>query len=46
MLLNVPMGRMADVEDLVGPAVFLASPASDFITGTVLYVDGGMMAYA
>ena len=34
MLLNVPMGRMADVEDLVGPAVFLASSASDFITGT------------
>ena len=46
MLLNVPMGRMADVADLVGPAVFLASSASDFITGTVLYVDGGMMAYA
>ena len=46
MLLNVPMGRMADVEDLVGPAVFLASSASDFITGAVLYVDGGMMAYA
>ena len=46
MLLNVPMGRMANVEDLVGPAVFLASAASDFITGTVLYVDGGMMAYA
>jgi NAD(P)-dependent dehydrogenase (short-subunit alcohol dehydrogenase family) len=46
MLMNVPMGRMADVEDLVGPAVFLASSASDFITGTVLYVDGGMMAYA
>jgi NAD(P)-dependent dehydrogenase (short-subunit alcohol dehydrogenase family) len=45
MLLNVPMGRMADVEDLVGPAVFLASAASDFITGAVLYVDGGMMAY-
>ena len=46
MLLNVPMGRMANVDDLVGPAVFLASSASDFITGTVLYVDGGMMAYA
>jgi NAD(P)-dependent dehydrogenase (short-subunit alcohol dehydrogenase family) len=46
MLLNVPMGRMANVDDLVGPAVFLASAASDFITGTVLYVDGGMMAYA
>ncbi len=46
MLLNVPMGRMADIADLVGPTVFLASAASDFITGTVLYVDGGMMAFA
>jgi NAD(P)-dependent dehydrogenase (short-subunit alcohol dehydrogenase family) len=45
MLLNVPMGRMADIEDLVGPTVFLASAASDFITGTVLYVDGGTMAF-
>jgi len=46
MLQNVPMGRLATVEDLVGPAVFLASSASDFITGTILYVDGGMMAFA
>jgi gluconate 5-dehydrogenase len=37
---------MATIGDLVGPAVFLASAASDFITGTILYVDGGMMAYA
>ncbi len=46
VLLNVPMGRMADIADLVGPTVFLASSASDFITGTILYVDGGMMAFA
>jgi NAD(P)-dependent dehydrogenase (short-subunit alcohol dehydrogenase family) len=46
MLLNVPMGRMAEIDDLVGPAVFLASAASDFITGTILYIDGGMMAFA
>ena len=46
MLLNVPMGRMAEIADLVGPTVFLASAASDFITGTVLYVDGGMMSFA
>jgi len=46
MLLNVPMGRMCEVADLIGPAVFLASPASDFITGTILYPDGGMMAFA
>jgi gluconate 5-dehydrogenase len=45
MLLNVPMGRMAQIEDLVGPSVFLASAASDFITGTVLYVDGGTMSF-
>ena len=46
MLLNVPMGRMAEIADLVGPTVFLASAASDFVTGTILYVDGGMMAFA
>jgi NAD(P)-dependent dehydrogenase (short-subunit alcohol dehydrogenase family) len=46
MLLNVPMGRMCEVADLIGPAVFLASSASDFITGTILYLDGGMMAFA
>jgi NAD(P)-dependent dehydrogenase (short-subunit alcohol dehydrogenase family) len=46
VLLNVPMGRMAEVDDLVGPSVFLASSASDFITGTILYIDGGMMAFA
>jgi len=46
MLLNVPMGRMAEIGDLVGPTVFLASSASDFITGTILYIDGGMMAFA
>jgi gluconate 5-dehydrogenase len=31
-------------EDLVGPVVFLASKASDFITGQVIYIDGGMTA--
>jgi len=45
MLLNVPMGRMGAIADLIGPAVFLASPASDFVTGTILYPDGGMMAF-
>ena len=44
--LGSTMGRMAEVTDLVGPAVFLASAASDFITGAILYIDGGMMAYA
>jgi NAD(P)-dependent dehydrogenase (short-subunit alcohol dehydrogenase family) len=46
MLMNVPMGRMATIADVVGPTVFLASRASDFITGTILCVDGGNMAFA
>ncbi|OFV80537.1 MAG: hypothetical protein A2W26_02080, partial [Acidobacteria bacterium RBG_16_64_8] len=45
MLLNVPMGRLGTVADLVGPAVFLASAASDFVTGTILYPDGGMSSF-
>jgi NAD(P)-dependent dehydrogenase (short-subunit alcohol dehydrogenase family) len=45
MLQNVPMGRMATVADIVGPVVFLASSASDFVTGTILNIDGGNMAY-
>jgi gluconate 5-dehydrogenase len=45
MLVNVPMGRMGTVADLIGPAVFLASSASDFVTGTILYPDGGTMAF-
>jgi gluconate 5-dehydrogenase len=32
------------VEDLVGALIFLASPASDFVNGQILYVDGGMTA--
>jgi gluconate 5-dehydrogenase len=45
MLQNIPMGRMGRVSDLIGPAVFLASAASDFVTGTILYPDGGTMAF-
>ena len=46
MLVNIPMNRMGTVADLVGPAIFLASKASDFVTGTILYPDGGMSAFA
>ena len=42
---KTPAGRWLDPEELVGPAVFLASEASDFVNGHVLYVDGGILAY-
>jgi len=41
---RTPAGRWGRPEDLVGPVVFLASRASDFVTGHVLYVDGGVLA--
>ncbi len=42
---KTPAARWGDPEDLVGPAVFLASEASDFVNGHILYVDGGILAY-
>ena len=42
---KTPAGRWGTPEDLKGPAVFLASQASDFVNGHVLYVDGGVLAY-
>ena len=41
---NTPLRRLGQPEDLVGTAVFLASPASAFLTGQILYVDGGLTA--
>ncbi|MEO8828708.1 SDR family oxidoreductase [Lapillicoccus sp.] len=41
---RTPAGRWGRVEDLVGALVFLSSPASDFVNGQILYVDGGMTA--
>ena len=38
---RVPLGRLGEPGDLAGTAVFLASPASDYLTGRVLYMDGG-----
>ncbi len=38
---RIPLGRWAVPEDIVGPALFLASKASDFVTGQIIYVDGG-----
>ncbi|MBD5161461.1 MAG: gluconate 5-dehydrogenase [Oscillibacter sp.] len=42
---KTPAGRWGETEDLMGPAVFLASDASDFVNGHILYVDGGILAY-
>lgn len=42
---KTPAARWGLTDDLMGPAVFLASSASDFINGHVLYVDGGILAY-
>lgn len=42
---DTPMGRMATVDELVGPAVFLASAASSFCTGVDLIVDGGFVCW-
>jgi gluconate 5-dehydrogenase len=42
---KTPAGRWGTPEDLAGPAVFLASDASNFVNGQILYVDGGILAY-
>ena len=44
LLSRIKLGRFAEPADLVGAAIFLASPASDFITGHTLFVDGGWHA--
>jgi NAD(P)-dependent dehydrogenase (short-subunit alcohol dehydrogenase family) len=43
-LMRTPMGRFGNVEELVGSAIFLASDAASFVTGTILPVDGGFLA--
>ena len=42
---KTPAGRWGNTDDLIGPAVFLASDASNFVNGHILYVDGGILAY-
>ncbi len=41
---NTPLGRLGDVRELVGAAIYLASPASAFVTGQTIRVDGGVTA--
>lgn len=45
IIAKTPAARWGTPEDLMGPAIFLASPASDFVNGHILYVDGGILAY-
>ena len=45
IIAKTPAARWGTVEDLQGSAVFLASEASDFVNGHILYVDGGILAY-
>lgn len=44
ILAHTPMGRFGTMQDLKGAVVYLSSPASDYVTGTTLYVDGGYRA--
>ena len=44
LVARIPMGRIAETDDIVGAVLFFVSPASDFITGQTLYIDGGITA--
>jgi NAD(P)-dependent dehydrogenase (short-subunit alcohol dehydrogenase family) len=43
---HTPMGRLGEPDDLVGTLLWLVSPASSFVTGIVVPVDGGFSAYS
>ncbi len=45
MKARIPIGRWATPEDIVGPTLFFASKASDFVTGQIIYVDGGVTTW-
>jgi gluconate 5-dehydrogenase len=41
---RTPAGRWGDVRELIGPLLFLVSPAAAFVNGQIVYVDGGLLA--
>lgn len=41
---RIPLGRVADPQDVAGAAIFFASPGAVFVTGQILYLDGGITA--
>jgi len=43
-LTRIPKGRVGEPDDLVGTVLYLSSPLSEYVTGQIIYVDGGMMA--
>ena len=45
MKARIPMGRWAMTDDIVGPAIFFASDAAKFVTGQILYIDGGVTTW-
>ena len=42
---RIPLGRWAQPEDIIGPVLFLVSKASDFVTGQIIYIDGGITTW-
>jgi glucose 1-dehydrogenase len=45
LLEQIPLKRIGEAGDIVGAAVFLASSESDYVTGTTIYVDGGLLLH-
>lgn len=43
VLQRVPIGRLGEPDDFIGSIIFLSAPASDFMTGHIMYVDGGFV---